>query len=117
MSPSRVRWLVVFCALLILIVLARPYLLGLSFVVRAADLHGVARRAADLETQPWQQHDVVIATRRGSMPGRMYEPARVMERAVVLTSGLHPAGIDEPRLVSLARELAASGLGVLTPDI
>src|SRR5439155_17091190 len=27
------------------------------------------------------------------------------------------AGIDAPRLVMLARELAASGLGVLTPDI
>ena len=35
----------------------------------------------------------------------------------LLVSGLHPAGIDEPRLVALAREIAASGTAVVTPDI
>src|SRR5581483_7243731 len=32
-------------------------------------------------------------------------------------SGLHPAGIDEPRLVFLARQLAAADIVVATPDI
>src|SRR5207245_7081485 len=118
MPPSRVRWLLAaFAALTLLIVLARPYFLGLSFVVRAADLRGIARRAADVDTRPWKQRDLTIATRSGSLRGRMYAPTGTIERSVLLTSGLHPAGIDEPRLVMLARELAASGLGVLTPDI
>lgn len=30
---------------------------------------------------------------------------------------LHPAGIEEPRLVGFARELAKSGLTVMTPGI
>src|SRR5437764_671786 len=118
MSPSRVRWVAVSAAaLLILIVLARPYFAGLSFVVRAADLHGAVRRAANLETEPSTEREVTIAARAGSLHGRLYEPARSIQRAVLLTSGLHPAGIDEPRLVGLARELAGSGLAVLTPDI
>ncbi|HWF85143.1 MAG TPA: hypothetical protein VG222_09860, partial [Vicinamibacterales bacterium] len=38
-------------------------------------------------------------------------------RTILLTSGLHPAGINEPRLVALARQLTASGVAVFTPDI
>src|SRR2546423_380831 len=107
MPPSRVRWLLAaFAALALFIVLARPYFLGLSFVVRAADLQGMVRRAADVDTRPWKQRDVPIATRTGSLRGRMYEPTGTIERTVLLTSGLHPAGIDEPRLVMLARALA-----------
>ncbi len=118
MSPARVRWVVVCAAAaVILAMVARPFLLGLSFVVRAADLHGVVRRAADLDTQSSSERELSIATRSGPLRGRLYQPARTTERAVLLTSGLHPAGIDEPRLVALARQLAASGLAVLTPDI
>src|SRR5262245_14265625 len=36
---------------------------------------------------------------------------------VLLVSGLHPAGIDEPRLIHLSRTLAASNILVVTPDI
>jgi dienelactone hydrolase len=118
MSPSRVRWVVgVSAALVILVVIARPFLLGLSFVVRAADLHGAVRRAADLDAGQWRERELTIDTPRGSLHGRLYEPGRAVQRAVLLTSGLHPAGIDEPRLVGLARQLAASGLAVLTPDV
>src|SRR5204863_7331424 len=38
-------------------------------------------------------------------------------RTTLLVSGLHPSGIDEPRLVRLARQLSASGVTVITPDI
>src|SRR5262249_13602821 len=38
-------------------------------------------------------------------------------RAALLVSGLHPSGIDEPRLVRLARELAGGALSIVTPDI
>jgi dienelactone hydrolase len=36
---------------------------------------------------------------------------------VLLVSGLHPAGVDEPRLVALARELARTSVTVVTPEI
>jgi dienelactone hydrolase len=51
-----------------------------------------------------------------SLPARLFRPARSRRTALVV-SGLHPAGIDEPRLVDLARQLAASGMTVVTPDI
>jgi fermentation-respiration switch protein FrsA (DUF1100 family) len=36
---------------------------------------------------------------------------------VLLVSGVHPDGIEDPRLVNLARELAATGVIVLAPEI
>src|SRR3989442_1512820 len=38
-------------------------------------------------------------------------------RGALLVSGLHPSGIEEPRLMRLARQLAADHLVVVTPDI
>jgi dienelactone hydrolase len=51
------------------------------------------------------------------MRARLYEPAGSHSRAALLTSGLHASGIDEPRLVRLARQLTASRIAVVTPDI
>jgi dienelactone hydrolase len=96
---------------------ALPFLHGLSFVVRAADLHGAVRRAADLDTDRTRSEDVSLNLGVGLLRARLYLPVHAPRRAVLLTSGLHPAGIDEPRLVALAGQLAASGLAVLTPDI
>jgi dienelactone hydrolase len=96
---------------------ARPYVHGIAFVVRAAEMDGSVRRAADLDTVAVRTRDVEIETRRGPMRGRLYEPAGSHRRAAVLTSGLHASGIDEPRLVRLARQLAASRVAVVTPDI
>src|SRR5205823_13407424 len=106
MSPRRVRWLAASAVVAaVVIVIARPYVAGWSFVVRAADLHGVVRRVADIGLDRTSEHSVEIPTRRGTMRGRAYEPARGPGRTVLLVSGLHPAGIDEPRLVALARDL------------
>jgi hypothetical protein len=97
--------------------LARPYLHGISFVIRAAEMQGGARRAADYDTVGVSTRDITIPTRRGPMRARVYEPAGGHTRAALLTSGLHVSGIDEPRLVRLARQLAASHIAVVTPDI
>lgn len=96
---------------------ARPYVRGLLFVVRAAGMNGTARRIADFDTVDVRTREVAIPTRRGDMRGRIYEPAGPHRRAALLTSGLHPSGIDEPRLVRLAQTLASTGLVVVTPDI
>ena len=61
--------------------------------------------------------EITIPTRRGPMRARLYEPAGAHHRAALLTSGLHASGIDEPRLVRLAQQIAGSHIAVVTPDI
>jgi len=94
-----------------------PYVHGFSFVVRAADMQGALRRAANIDTRGVQEREVAIPTPRGSLRARIYTPAGSGNRVVLVVSGLHVAGIDEPRLLRLSKELAASGLVVVTPDI
>jgi dienelactone hydrolase len=101
------------CAALV----ARPYVHGLSFVIRAAEMQGTLRRLADLDAGAEHEREIAIPTPLGPLRARLYEPARSARRAALLTSGLHPAGIDEPRLVGLARQLSSNGLAIVTPDI
>ncbi len=96
--------------------LAWPYAEGASFVVRAANMQGPLRAAADFITEPATERDFVIPV-GGGLGARAYEPIGGFRRSALLTSGLHPSGIDEPRLVALARQLSASGIAVVTPDI
>jgi hypothetical protein len=121
MRPMRVRrlfaLLVVATALLGAALIARPYIHGLSFVIRAAEMQGAARRVADFDTTGVTEREIAIPTRRGPMRARLYEPAGAHRRAALLTSGLHASGIDEPRLVRLARQIASSHIAVVTPDI
>jgi dienelactone hydrolase len=109
--------LLVMVALLGAALITRPYLHGLSVVIRAAEMQGTARRVADLDTTRVTEREISIPTRRGPMRARLYEPAGTHTRAALLTSGLHASGIDEPRLVRLAREIASSHIAVVTPDI
>lgn len=113
----RLRWLGLAIALLAATVLVRPYLRGLSFVIRAADVQGTARRLANLVASPGQEREIMIPTTRGTTRARLYLPLGSHRRAALLTSGLHPSGIDEPRLIRLARELSAAGVAIVTPDI
>jgi pimeloyl-ACP methyl ester carboxylesterase len=94
-----------------------PIALGLSLVVRAADLRGAARRVADLTTVSEGERLLYIPIHDVPTRARVYLPTRRSRQTVLLVSGLHPAGIDEPRLVFLARELAKSNVTVLTPEI
>ena len=49
---------------------------------------------------------------------RIYKPIDVTHPAgMVLLHGVHHLGIEEPRLVSFSRALAASGIEVLTPEL
>jgi dienelactone hydrolase len=109
--------IVVLAALLGGALIARPYVHGLSFVIRAAEMQGAPRRIADLDTVAVSTREITIPTRRGPMRARLYEPAGSHHRAALLTSGLHVSGIDEPRLVRLAEQIAGSHIAVVTPDI
>lgn len=90
---------------------------GLAFVIRAADMKGIARRVADVDAERFATRMLQVPTARGPVRARRYAPAHAPRRLALLVSGLHPAGIDEPRLVGLAQRLAESGLTVVTPDI
>ena len=97
--------------------IARPFMHGLSFVVRTAEMNGTIRRVADLDAAPEREREIAIPTPRGPMRARVYEPVGAHHRAALLVSGLHASGIDEPRLTRLARQLAADHVTVVTPDI
>ena len=98
----------------------RPFARGLFFVVRAADMQGTLRTLADAGVRRPTERRVDIDVPlpiSGTMPGRLYSTTDRPRRMALLVPGFHPAGIDEPRLVALARELAASGVAVVTPDV
>src|SRR5438105_4157840 len=113
MRRRRLTLVVSGVLILALAVAARPYAHGLSFVVRAADMHGIPRRIADLDTGPEREGLIAVPTARGPLRARLYQPSRPARRIALLVSGLHPAGIEEPRLVALARQLAAGDLAIV----
>jgi dienelactone hydrolase len=96
---------------------ARRDIHGLTLVVRAADLHGIGRRLADFDTARIRERFVDVPLRARSIRARVYAPLGTAHQTVLLVSGLHPDGIDEPRLVRLARRLAEANVAVVTPDI
>jgi hypothetical protein len=96
---------------------AYHYAHGLSLVVRGANLTGFIRTVAALDTVHHEERLVRIPMRLGSIAGRVYVPRRGSGQTVLVVAGLHPAGIDEPRLMALSRELAKSQVTVVTPEI
>jgi len=116
------RWIaIVAIALLIVGYLTVPYVRALSLIVRAANMGGTVEafangRARKVAIEP----ATTIATRHGEVPARFYRPEGTFNRTVLLVPGIHAMGIDEPRLTALARDLAGSGVGVMTmalPDL
>lgn len=91
---------------------------GASFVVIAAGMQGTARKVA-----AWNTTEVsVVPTppvpwRGGTLKARAYQPLHASGRGIVLVPGVHAAGIDEPRLVGFAREIAGMGHPVLTVEL
>jgi dienelactone hydrolase len=96
---------------------AHDYVEAAAFVVRAAGMQGVARTAAALEAETVSETAAAIPWRGGQLRGRVYTPADVTGRAILLVPGVHAAGIDEPRLINFAREIAASGHPVVTAEL
>lgn len=76
-------------------------------------LNPVARVTAHDVSESIEQ----LPLRTGAIRARIFRPDGPPARATLLVSGIHPDGIEDPRLVNLARELAATGIVVLTPEI
>ncbi|MFL6247738.1 MAG: hypothetical protein ACJ74H_17070, partial [Thermoanaerobaculia bacterium] len=51
-----------------------PYVHGLSFVIRTADMQGTARRLADLDRGEERERDITIPTANGALRARAYDP-------------------------------------------
>jgi hypothetical protein len=94
-----------------------PYLSAAALIARAAGATGAIGRAARWEgrrvSDQWEQ----IPARRGPIRARIFRPSGPASRATLLVTGVHPAGTEEPRLVELASDLAATGVNVVAPDI
>jgi len=101
--------------------LGAPYARAASLIVRAANLGGVLDRLARHEAvlftiEPPQS----IPTRYGPVSAQRYVPAGGSRRSVLLIPGIHSMGIEEPRLVTLAGDLAGAGVTVMAmalPDL
>lgn len=99
---------------------AGDYLRGASFVIQAANMHGIARSLAEIDTEPVTEASTTVPSQSGELPARWYRPADVSGRPILLVPGVHAGGIDEPRLIVFARDTASMGHPVLTvglPDL
>jgi dienelactone hydrolase len=98
-----------------------PRLTAMAFITRVAKQGGVLGRLAKLAAHEIHEGPIVaMPSRHGLIDTRLYRPVRPARRTTILVPGVHMDGINEERLVGLARELAASGLQVLTvapPDL
>ena len=99
---------------------AWDYVRGASFVILAADVQGIARTAAAWGTEAVAESPARVPWRGGELTGRWYVPADRAGRPVLIVPGVHAGGIEEPRLVAFARDVASMGHPVLTarlPDL
>ena len=101
--------------------LAIPYARALSLIVRAANMGGTLQAVANNRAHAVTiEQQTTIPTRHGNVPARFYRPDGGFDRTVLLVPGIHAMGIDEPRLTALAKDMAGSGIGVMTmalPDL
>lgn len=116
MRPRTALALIVACLVVATIGLW-PYARVASFIVRAASLGGWLERGARAMALPIEERAERIPTRYGVVRARLYRPAGTPARTALLVSGIHATGIDEPRLIRLARDAAATGWAIVTPEL
>lgn len=95
-----------------------PYVRGAALVARVAGLEeGWGGRLAHWGAQDFTEQELQVPSRDGPLRGRLLRPEHPRGHTVLLIPGVHADGIDEPRLRALARQLATSGLRVLTLEL
>jgi dienelactone hydrolase len=122
--PARRRWRILTVIVVVaamLAYLAVPYVRAASLFVRVAHLGGhVEEFAADHARAVTVLPPHMVPVRGGMVPAQFYRPDGRTSRTVLLIPGIHSMGINEPRLTALARDLAGSGVLVMTlalPDL
>jgi pimeloyl-ACP methyl ester carboxylesterase len=110
-------WLLLLLPILVAVIypVAQNYLRAASLLERVSDPHATGW-IANYEVHPVDVHDTTFDFRGRAIAARIYLPRGVgFAPGIVVVHGMHELGIDEPRLVSFARSLAASGFFVMTP--
>jgi dienelactone hydrolase len=97
--------------------IAGPYGRAAALLVLATEVEGWANAITHVHEREIIENSFDVGTRHGTVRARAYHPVRGPWRPVVVLSGVHPDGIDDPRLVHFARSLAAIGLGAITPEL
>jgi dienelactone hydrolase len=93
------------------------YVRAAAFVIQAAGIEGVAGTAAHLQTGSVTERELRIPRRGGDMPARWYSSGSSRHPPILLVPGVHADGINERRLVGVARSLASLGHAVLTTEL
>jgi dienelactone hydrolase len=95
------------------------YRRGAAFIIEATDAQGLLRRAAAFESQSVTRvpGEAAVPWRGGTLRAYVYRPAQVLGRTILLVPGVHASGIDEPRLVGFANDLAAQGRIVISVEL
>jgi hypothetical protein len=120
--PRELRWIVALTSLLL-----APIAIGSCPPVRAhvraaavlSRSSGAQNALARMYDEPIRVENVLLRTRHGAFRARIYRPANGSDPrpGVVVAHGVHYLGVDEPRLVPFARNLARAGLVVITPEL
>ncbi len=118
-SPTRwaVGLLATAAILLAVRVAIRPYVRATSLIIRSAGLERQHPTLAALQTDAVAERRDTVPSRYGLLRAKLYTPMTHTDGALLLAPGVNALGIDEPRLVSFARNLASSGFIVLTPEL
>src|SRR5438034_2968012 len=115
---TGVRILAIGVAAAILIAALLPYWHAAAMLVRATtNTQTALGRVARWDERAVTAREQMMLTPEGLIRARIYRPATTSGAAVLLVSGVHPDGIDEARLVALAKDLASTGVNVVTPEI
>ncbi|HJR58862.1 MAG TPA: hypothetical protein VJ813_05685 [Vicinamibacterales bacterium] len=106
----------------------QDYARGAVFVIQAAGIEGAARTVAEWNTDAVAESDEQIPWRAGALRGRAYRPAdgetgrprpasALDGPPVLVVPGVHAGGIDEPRLIQFARDVASMGRIAVTAEL
>ncbi len=119
---SRRRKIPLFIGLTIVLLCAglyasNGYLRAAAFVIQAAGMQGAARSLSRLETNAFDDRTLTVPWRGGELRGRLFTPRGASDRAMLLVPGVHAAGVNEPRLMQFARDLASVRHTVLTVEL
>ena len=101
----------------LLVAALAPYWTAAALIARAAGASGLLGTASRWTAHDLSSTDEYIRTRAGTIRARIFRSAGPISHAVLLVTGVHRDGINEPRLRTLASELAATGRVVVTPEI
>jgi dienelactone hydrolase len=95
----------------------RDYARAASLVVEAAGIDGWPGTVAGWQAGAVSTEPLKVPSRHGELAARVYSPQGTKRRTIVMFPGVHAGGIDEPRLVGFAEDLAAYGHTVVTVEL